>query len=158
MRSPPTTGVRLATSAAWRALNLAARDATVAARSPRRWRLRRQPDLYALAESALTRAGSSIGLRVAHEVFAERRYEADATLTPRTLEGAVIEDLDEALAQVRSLLRDGIAVARSGELVPLRADTLCLHGDRKDAAVFARALHEALRAEGFHISAPGQGQ
>lgn len=153
-------GVRLAHVKPHGALyNLAARDGVVAAAIAATVRaFDANLILYALAESALTRAGSSIGLRVAHEVFAERRYEADATLTPRTLEGAVIERLDEALAQTRSLLRDGIAVARTGELVPLRADTLCLHGDRKDAALFARALHEALQGEGFRIAAPGQAQ
>jgi UPF0271 protein len=48
-----------------------------------------------------------------------------------------------------------VVVARTGERVPLRMDTLCLHGDRPDAAAFARALRETLQAEGVRIRAPG---
>lgn len=111
--------------------------------------------LYGLSGSQLTDAGSAAGLRVVHEVFAERAYEADGTLVPRGTPGAVIEDLDASLAQVRTLLREGVAIASTGERVPLRADTLCLHGDRPDAAAFARALRNALEHEGVAIRAPG---
>lgn len=110
--------------------------------------------LYGLADSQLTRAGSEAGLAVAHEVFAERAYDADGRLAPRGTPGAVIEDLDASLAQVRSLLREGVVVARDGSRVPLPADTLCLHGDRADAPAFARALREALVAEGIAIRPP----
>jgi UPF0271 protein len=111
--------------------------------------------LYGLSGSQLTAAGEAIGLRVAHEVFAERAYDADGTLAPRGTPGAVIDDLDTALAQVRTLLRDGVVIARDGSRVPLRADTLCLHGDRADAADFARALRKALDADGIVVAAPG---
>jgi UPF0271 protein len=87
-------------------------------------------------------------------VFAERAYDADGRLAPRGTPGAVIEDLDDALAQVRHLLREGVVIARDGTRVPLRADTLCLHGDRADAPAFARALREALEAEGIRIRPP----
>lgn len=110
--------------------------------------------LVGLAGSALTAAGEALGLRVAHEAFAERRYEADGRLTPRSLPDAVIDDLDASLAQVRGLLRDGAVIARTGERVALRMDTLCLHGDRPDAAAFARALRDTLQAEGVRIRAP----
>jgi UPF0271 protein len=111
--------------------------------------------LYGLSRSPLTTAGEEAGLRVAHEVFAERAYDADGTLAPRGTPGAVIDDLDMALAQVRSLLRDGVVVARDGSRVALRADTLCLHGDRADAVDFARALRQALDADGVIVAAPG---
>jgi UPF0271 protein len=112
--------------------------------------------LVGLSGSALPAAGEAIGLRVAHEAFAERRYEANGTLTPRARPDAVIDDLDAALAQVRGLLRDGAVIARTGERVPLRIDTLCLHGDRPDAAAFARALRATLEHEGVRIRAPGR--
>ena len=112
--------------------------------------------LYGLSGSQLTAAGENAGLRVAHEVFAERAYEADGSLAPRGTPGAVIDDLDASLAQVRALLREGMVIARDGSHVPVRADTLCLHGDRKDAASFARALRDALDADGVRIAAPGR--
>jgi UPF0271 protein len=111
--------------------------------------------LYGLSGSRLTAAGEMAGLHVVHEVFAERAYDADGTLAPRGTPGAVIDDLDTALAQVRTLLHDGVVIARDGSRVSLRADPLCLHGDRADAAGFARALRKALDADGIVVAAPG---
>jgi UPF0271 protein len=136
--------------------NLAARDRTVADAIAAATRdFAAGLHLVGLSGSALTDAGTAAGLRVVHEAFAERRYEADGTLTPRARPEAVLHDLDESLAQVRRLVRDGVVIARTGETVPLRMDTLCLHGDRADAAAFARALRDTLQAEGVRIRAPG---
>lgn len=110
--------------------------------------------LYALAGSRLVRAGRAAGLRVASEAFAERRYAADGQLAPRELGGAVIDGLDPALAQVRAMLRDGAVPAIDGSRVAIEAETLCLHGDRADAAAFARALRTALEAEGITVTPP----
>ena len=112
--------------------------------------------LYGLADSELTAAGEAAGLRVACEAFAERAYEADGRLAPRGTPGAVIEGFDDALAQVRGMLREGAVTALDGTRVPIHADTLCLHGDRADAAVFARGLRAALEADGVDIRAPGR--
>jgi UPF0271 protein len=107
--------------------------------------------LFGLSGSQLTAAGEAAGLRVAHEVFAERHYEADGSLTPRSHADAVIHDLDDAIAQVRGFVRSGSVVARTGERLPLRADTLCLHGDRIDAARFARSIRDALEGDDVRI-------
>jgi UPF0271 protein len=136
--------------------NLAARDAGIAeaiaaavhATDPSLW-------LYALSASQLAGAGEARGLRVAHEVFSERRYEADGTLTPRGVDGAVIADVATSLLQVRGMLDHGVVTARTGERIAIRADTLCLHGDRADAPPFAKALHDAMRDAGVRIAAPG---
>ena len=111
--------------------------------------------LFGLSGSQLTAAAEAAGLRAVHEVFAERRYEADGSLTPRNRNDAVIHDLDEAIAQVRGFVRDGSVVARTGERIALRADTLCLHGDRPDAAQFAKAIHDALLADRVRILSVG---
>lgn len=110
--------------------------------------------LYGLACSALTEAGAMLGLQVAHEAFAERRYEADATLTPRSRDAASMESVAESMEQVVRMLRDGAVIARTGERVALRVDSICLHGDRADAAGFAQALHAAIHTAGFRIQAP----
>lgn len=107
--------------------------------------------LVGLSGSASTAAGDAAGLRVAHEVFAERGYGNDARLLPRGTPGAVLDTLDAALAQARMLALHAQVRSGDGTLLALRADTLCLHGDRDDAAVFARALREGLAAEGVDI-------
>jgi len=107
--------------------------------------------LYALSGSALAQAGIERGLRVAHEVFAERGYDARGRLRPRGTPGAVIESLEASIAQVRRLALHGEVVADDDRIVRLRADTLCLHGDRHDAAEFARAVRAALEEDGIEV-------
>ncbi|QQP97703.1 LamB/YcsF family protein [Lysobacter enzymogenes] len=109
--------------------------------------------VFGLAQSELTDAAARRGLRVAHEVFAERGYAANGRLLPRGQPGAVIESLDEAVAQVRELAVHGRVRAAGGESIELRADTLCLHGDRSDAPQFARAVRAALEADGVRVAA-----
>lgn len=107
--------------------------------------------LVGLSGSASTAAGDATGLRVAHEVFAERGYGNDARLLPRGKPGAVLDTLEAALMQARMLALHAQVRCAEGTLLSLRADTLCLHGDRDDAAIFARALHEGLAAESVDI-------
>lgn len=111
--------------------------------------------VFGLSGSALTDAASAHGLHVGHEVFAERGYDARGRLLPRGTPGAVIESLDDSIVQVRRLALHGEVVANDGTVVPLRADTLCLHGDRRDAAAFARAMRQALTDDGVAIAAIG---
>ena len=109
--------------------------------------------LYALAGSRLAEAGASIGIAVAHEVFADRTYQADGSLTPRQRADALIRDRSLAVEQVLSIVRDGQVLATDGTVVALRADTICLHGDATHAVEFARHIRRALEAEGIVIQA-----
>lgn len=114
------------------------------------------PDLvlYGLAGSALPEAGRAAGLKVAAEAFAERRYEADGSLRPRSLPGAVIERVEDAQAQVLGLLSRGEVLDIEGRPIAIEADTLCLHGDRTDALEFARGLRRLLADSGVQVVAP----
>ena len=109
--------------------------------------------LVGLAGSELPRAGAALGLRVAHEAFADRRYETDGGLVRRGEPGAVIEDVDAAAAQALRIATTGSADTRGGGTLALRADTICVHGDRPDAALFARRLRETLEAAGLRVAA-----
>lgn len=95
-------------------------------------------------------AAQAAGLRTAHEVFAERGYDPDGRLLPRGTPGALLES-DATTAQALGFaLRNAIAL-HDGRTLRLQADTLCLHGDRADAADFARTLHTALSTAGVRI-------
>ena len=109
--------------------------------------------LIGLANSELPRAGQALGLRVAHEAFADRRYESQGSLTPRREPGAVIEDLNSAVAQAMKIVTKGKVDIRTGGMLELRADTICVHGDRPDAASFAQRLHETLKSAGISLAA-----
>jgi UPF0271 protein len=101
--------------------------------------------LFGLAGSELPRAARAIGLRAAEEVFADRTYRADGSLTSRNLPGALIEDPAEACAQVLRMIRKGVVHTIDGTDFPVRADTVCLHGESASAVTFALRLHDALR-------------
>jgi len=116
---------------------------------------RTQPELvlYGLANSELTKAGEKRGLRTAHEVFADRTYQADGTLTPRRQPGALITDADAALAQVLGMVQHGRVRTQQGQEVAIRADTICLHGDGAHALEFAQRLSSTLRETGVRVQA-----
>jgi len=111
--------------------------------------------LFGLAGSALIDAGKALGLPVAAEAFADRRYLADGSLQSRREAGAVIDDASKATAQAIGIARDGLVQAANGLQVRLQADTLCLHGDGTHALSLAQQLRTALEAAGLHIAAPG---
>ena len=127
--------------------NMAAKDAELAGAIARATRdFDKDLILVGLAGSELPRAGAAIGLQVAHEGFADRRYELDGSLTPRRETGAVIRDIEAAVAQALQIATRAKVETRGGETIDVRADTICVHGDRTDAALFARSLRESLTA------------
>jgi UPF0271 protein len=110
--------------------------------------------LFGLAGSALIAAGESAGLRVASEVFADRAYEPDGSLAPRSRPGAVIHDPAAVAARAVAMVRDGVVHATDGSRVRVRADTICVHGDTPGAAGLARTVRRALEAAGILVLPP----
>jgi UPF0271 protein len=136
--------------------NMAAREPALAAAIARAVReFDPRLVLFGLSGSALIEAGRVAGLAVAREAFADRRYESNGQLTPRSEPGAVIDDPDDAAAQLLELVERGTVTSRHGDALRVEADTICVHGDRPDAAAFARALRARLDAAGVRVAAPG---
>ena len=105
-----------------------------------------------VATATMADAATALGLPVAYEVFADRTYQDDATLTPRSQADAMIEDPDLSIAQVKGMVVGGYVTSQNGKRVPVRADTLCIHGDQPGAATFARRIREALTQDGIRIA------
>lgn len=104
-----------------------------------------------LSGSCLLEAARDAGLPAASEVFADRAYEEDGSLTPRSMPGSVITDEDEAIARVLQMVRQGTVTSRTGKTVSIRADSICLHGDGVKAVAFARRIREALSEAGVEL-------
>lgn len=111
--------------------------------------------LFGLAGGALVDAGHAAGLVVQREGFCDRRYQSDGSLTPRSQAGAVIDDIDAAVTQAVSIATRSEAVTHDGASVRVEADTLCVHGDRANAAAFAERLRRALEGAGVRVAAAG---
>ncbi|HEY2255216.1 MAG TPA: 5-oxoprolinase subunit PxpA [Variovorax sp.] len=108
---------------------------------------------FGLAGSGMISAAERAGLAPVEEVFADRGYQPDGSLVPRSRPGALIEDEEQSLAQALSLVRDHQVRAIDGSMVAIRAQTVCLHGDGAHALAFARRIRERLTAEGIAIAA-----
>ncbi len=115
-------------------------------------RLRPSAILVGLAGSSLIQAGKEVGLAVAEEAFADRRYRPDARLAPRSRAGAVLHDPQEAAAQALLIAKHGAVIAEDGSRVTLRADTICLHGDTPGARLIAAAVRKRLESAGISIA------
>jgi len=113
------------------------------------------PDLilYGLSGSLLISEAEAEGLRTASEVFADRTYQPDGSLTPRSQPDALIHDTEQASIQVMRMVREQSVGATTGENVPLRTETVCIHGDGENAVKFARAIREKLLENGVEIVA-----
>lgn len=111
-------------------------------------------ELYALAGSVLAEEGKRRGLRVVSEVFADRGYERDGSLTPRGSPGALVEDVAAAARRAVRMVVDGVVEAVDGTRLTVRADTICVHGDGRRAAELAAAARRALEEAGLRVSPP----
>ncbi len=109
--------------------------------------------MLGLPNSSLIEAGAAEGLRVAAEGFADRSYERDGSLTPRSRAGAVIHDPALVVDRAVRMIRDGIVLAADGAEVPLKVDTICVHGDTPGAADLTRRIRAGLQAAGIHVRA-----
>lgn len=107
--------------------------------------------LFGLPGSELLRAGQAAGLPVAAEVFADRAYERDGSLASRHKPGSVIHDTEAVVARAVRMVRDRDVVSVDGSVIPLEAQTICLHGDTPGAAELARAVRAGLQAAGVTI-------
>lgn len=132
--------------------NLAARDA-VTARAIAHAVRAVDPDLYlyGLSGSLLISESAAAGLQTVSEVFADRTYQSDGSLTPRTRTDALIAEPSRAIEQVIRMIESSSVVSTDGEIVLIVAETVCLHGDGSDAVDFARSIRSALESRGIRI-------
>ncbi len=109
--------------------------------------------LMGLAGSKLVEAAETVGLRSASEVFADRAYEEDGSLVARSKPGAMIHDEDEAITRVIGMITEGQLTAITGKVIPVRCESICVHGDNERAIEFVKKIRERLTAMDIEIGA-----
>ncbi|MBD2843727.1 LamB/YcsF family protein [Paenibacillus sp. IB182496] len=112
--------------------------------------------LFGLAGGELVKAGRKIGLRTASEVFSDRTYQADGSLTSRRQPDALITDDRESAAQVVRMVKEGRVLSRQGADIAIEADTICVHGDGAHAVEFAQLIRSSLEQAGIVVQPIGQ--
>lgn len=113
--------------------------------------------LFGLAGSPVIEAARAQGLRAVAEAFADRAYRADGTLVPRGRADALVTDEAAVVARVLRMVREGSVRSVEGAEVPLRAETICLHGDTPGAGRLAELVRAALESAGVTVAAVGHG-
>ncbi|WP_055492950.1 LamB/YcsF family protein [Streptomyces sp. TP-A0356] len=106
-----------------------------------------------LPGSRFLEVAGKAGLPVVTEAFADRAYTDEGTLVPRGEDGAVVTDPDTVVKRSVGLARLGVVAARSGREIPVRARSLCLHGDTPGAVDLAHRVRAGLEASGVRVEA-----
>jgi 5-oxoprolinase (ATP-hydrolysing) subunit A len=109
--------------------------------------------LYGLSNSHLLAEAKNTGLNTAAEVFADRTYTDEGNLTPRSQPGALIEDEERSLQQVLQMVMENKVTTVSGKIIPIEAQTICIHGDGTHAPAFAKNIQHALKQNNIEIKA-----
>ncbi|MTE23333.1 LamB/YcsF family protein [Microbacterium sp. ZXX196] len=111
------------------------------------------PSLIVLAQDGkLAEAARAAGLRVGIVGIADRAYEDDGTLVPRSEPGAVIHDAEEIRERTVRMVTDGVIDSRNGVAIPIACDTVLVHGDTDDAIRLARSIRAGLAEAGVEIA------
>jgi UPF0271 protein len=107
--------------------------------------------LFGLSGSHSITQASIRGLKTASEVFADRTYQDDGSLTPRTQSNAMIETEEQALQQVSQMIREQTVTSTNNKNIPIIAETICLHGDGKHAVTFIKNIYATLQKNSIGI-------
>ena len=108
--------------------------------------------LYAPYKSFISNMAQSEGIKVSFEAFADRSYEDDMTLTPRSVDGSVLKDLDQIFNQVMAIIERNNVTSRIGKKIDINAETICIHGDNPAAIEIAQTLDYRLQESGIQIT------
>ena len=112
--------------------------------------------LVALAGTVMVQAAKEIGVRYVEEVYADRVYNPDGTLQSRKIPGSVIHDPEKAARQALTIVREGYVIAHDGTRVPVKPETLCVHGDTPTAIVILQKIREELQKASIAVSPMGR--
>jgi len=107
--------------------------------------------LLALANSDMVKAAQDVGIKVAQETFADRAYNPDGTLVPRSIPGAVIHDPTQATKRALKMVLEGKVTAIDSQEVPIVADSICVHGDNPEAVELASEIRKGLEQAGVKV-------
>jgi UPF0271 protein len=103
--------------------------------------------LFGLSGSVSISEAKALGLKTWSEVFADRTYQDNGSLTPRSQPNALLEDEEQSIQQVLQMVKAKTVTTLSGKTIPIEADTICIHGDGKNAVAFAKKIYHTLQKQ-----------
>ncbi len=107
--------------------------------------------LYAPFGSQIAEVANQRGFRIKYEAFGDRNYNDDLFLVSRTQKNAILDDPEKVLEHLLEIVKKGVVKTISGEKIPLRADTLCIHGDTPSALKILTYLSKEFPKKGIYL-------
>lgn len=112
--------------------------------------------MVCLGKSIMVKAAQTVGIKYVEEAFADRAYTLEGTLVPRKQTGAVIHDVNEVAERVLSMVKDKTVQSIDGSIVPISAQTVCVHGDTPGAITMIKSIRDILDQQGIQAKAFGK--
>jgi UPF0271 protein len=109
--------------------------------------------VYGLSGSFIISEAKALGLSTCNEVFADRTYQPDGSLTPRNQPNAMIVSIEASIRQVLQMVQQQTVTCVDGTIIPIVAETICLHGDGDHAVAFSQQICDTLKQHNFDIKA-----
>ena len=97
----------------------------------------------------MEKVGKKLGMKTATEIFADRNYEDDGNLVSRSKKNALITDPEIAKKHVIKMVENQALNCLSGKQIPCEIDSICVHGDGKNAVSTAKKIKEGLIESGI---------
>lgn len=112
--------------------------------------------IFAPPKSALAEAAHNAGLKVAHEFFADRAYNADGNLVSRKEPNAIIQERQKVVERTIRAVKEQKVIAINGDTIKIgRIHTICVHGDTPTAVELAKALKKELTKANIEVKPVG---
>lgn len=108
--------------------------------------------IMGLSNSELTYYANHMGLKCANEVFADRAYNDDGTLVSRQIEGSILHDKDFVISRIKKIIKEKKVTSINGNEIDIKADSICVHGDTKQALEFVNNIRDSLESSGIVVS------
>lgn len=109
--------------------------------------------VMAVAVTEIQNAAEAANAPLVCEVFADRTYADNGTLTPRSQPGAMIHDPEIAADHVLRMVDEQAVTSLNGVKIPVKVDTICVHGDNPAAVALAAAVRARLEGAGIEVAA-----
>ncbi|UCS92927.1 5-oxoprolinase subunit PxpA [Echinicola marina] len=105
--------------------------------------------LYVPYNSVIAEMAEKAGIPVWYEIFADRNYEDNLKLVNRKKPNALLHDTNEVLEHLELMIQQKKVKTISGNLFPIKADTICVHGDNERALNLAKAINQMVKSKSY---------
>lgn len=107
--------------------------------------------LYVPYNSVIATEALKSNLQILYETFADRNYNEDLTLVSRSKENALITNKEAVFTHIKRMIVNK-EVATIAGIKKIVADTICVHGDTKNAVELVKYIFTTLSKNNIKVA------